>query len=224
MDKHNRIRVAIADDNKLLAQSIREKLEIYEDELEYKYTAFNGRDLLERLKQDNDVDTILMDIEMPELDGIACTEYVDRHYPSIKIIMLTVFDDDDKIFRSIRAGANGYLLKEEPPDVIRDSIRMIMAGGAAMTPVIAAKSLALLRSTPNDVVKTAEAIQESNLLTKRQAEVLEQLSRGLDYKAIAENLFVSPFTVRKHIEHIYEKLQVHNKMQAVQKAQRHKLI
>lgn len=99
-----------------------------------------------------------------------------------------------------------------------------MAGGAAMTPVIAAKSLALLRSTPNDVVKTAEAIQESNLLTKRQAEVLEQLSRGLDYKAIAENLFVSPFTVRKHIEHIYEKLQVHNKMQAVQKAQRHKLI
>ncbi len=217
----NKIRVAIAEDNDLLAASIQEKLELFKEDIRFKFWASNGTELLQMLENDFSVDIILMDIEMPKMDGIQSAEIVRQKYPQIKIIMLTVFDDEDKIFRSIQAGANGYLLKDEPPDKIHEGIRMIMEGGAPMSPVIAAKSLNILR----DPEKYASAEkQESYALTTRQIDVLEQLSQGLDYQEIAKNLYISPATVRKHIENIYEQLQVHNKMQAVQKAQKHRLI
>jgi len=215
-----KIRVAIAEDNNLLACSIQEKLELFSDEVYFKYRAANSRELLEMLRKDHAVDIILMDIEMPGMDGIAGTEIISATYPQIKIIMLTVFDDEDKIFRSIQAGASGYLLKDEPPDKIREGIVSIMQGGAPMSPTIAAKSLELLR---NPKLADRPAAQEVTL-SVRQVEVLEQLSKGLNYLEIAENLFISPATVRKHIENIYDRLQVHNKMEAVNKAQKHRII
>jgi len=221
MSEINKIRVAIAEDNNLLAESIQEKLELFEEDIQFKYRAANSRELLEMLEADHSLDTILMDIEMPEMDGIEGTEAVKKKYPHIKIIMLTVFDDEEKIFRSIQAGANGYLLKDESPDKIHEGIKMIMAGGAPMSPTIAAKSLNLLR---NPELASDLEQKEDFAMTKRQVDVLEQLSLGLDYQQIAENLYISPATVRKHIENIYEKLQVHNKMQAVQKAQQHRII
>ena len=135
--------------------------------------------------------------------------------------MLTVFDDEDRIFKAIQAGAKGYLLKDESPEKIHESIKMIMEGGAPMSPTIAAKSLALLRN-----VKHNPAVSESENfdLSKREIEVLEELSNGLDYNRIAEKLFISPSTVRKHIENIYKKLQVNNKVTAVQKASKHNII
>ncbi|MCK9426080.1 MAG: response regulator transcription factor [Ignavibacteriaceae bacterium] len=216
-----KIKVATAEDNKLLADSIREKLGLFPDDIEFKYRAVNGVDLLKKLNADSSVDTILMDIEMPEMDGIEATHQVSRLFPQIKIIMLTVFDDEDKIFRSIQAGAMGYLLKDETPDTICNGIKEIMEGGAPMSPTIAAKSLALLRN-PNKLIQ--EENQEDYDLTKREIEVLAKLSQGLDYLEISEVLFISPFTVRKHIENIYRKLQVHNKMTAVKKAIQHKII
>jgi DNA-binding NarL/FixJ family response regulator len=216
-----KIKVATAEDNKLLADSIREKLGLFPDDIEFKYRAVNGADLLKRLNADSSVDTILMDIEMPGMDGIEATHQVSRLFPQIKVIMLTVFDDEDKIFRSIQAGAMGYLLKDETPDTICNGIKEIMEGGAPMSPTIAAKSLALLRN-PNKSIQ--EENQEDYDLTKREIEVLAKLSQGLDYLEISEVLFISPFTVRKHIENIYRKLQVHNKMTAVKKAIQHKII
>jgi len=216
-----KIKVAVAEDNNLLADSIREKLELFSDDIEYKYRAVNGADLLKKIEADTEVDAILMDIEMPVMDGIEATQQVSKHFPHIKIIMLTVFDDEDKIFRSIQAGAMGYLLKDEKPDKISDGIKEIMAGGAPMSPAIAAKSLALLRN-PNKFIQ--EEDQDDYDLTKREIEVLNKLSLGLDYLEISEALFISPFTVRKHIENIYRKLQVHNKMMAVKKAIKHKII
>lgn len=216
------VKIAIAEDNNLIAKSIKEKLEFFNEEVEYKYRAKHGNDLVEKLKKDPDIDVILMDIEMPELDGIKTTKVVSEAYPQIKIIMLTVFDDEEKIFNSIQAGASGYLLKDEKPDKIVQAIIMIMEGGAPMSPSIAAKSLELLRN-PKKFDSTTED-SEKYSLSKREVEILEEISKGSEYTKIAEDLFISPKTVRKHIENIYKKLQVHNKIQAVHKAQKHKLI
>ncbi len=216
-----KIKVATAEDNNLLADSIREKLNLFPKDIEYKYRAVNGEDLLKKLNADPSVDTILMDIEMPVMDGIEATQHVSQLFPQIKIIMLTVFDDEDKIFRSIQAGAMGYLLKDETPDKICNGIKEIMDGGAPMSPAIAAKSLRLLRN-PNKLVQDENNAEYD--LTKREIEVLNKLSLGLDYLEISDVLFISPFTVRKHIENIYRKLQVHNKMTAVKKAIQHKII
>lgn len=212
--------MALAEDNDFLAHSIQEKLELFEEDIEFKYRVSNSLELLGMLKKDHCVDVILMDIEMPEMDGITGTDIISRKYPQIKIIILTVFDDEDKIFSAIKAGARGYLLKDEPPEKIHEGIRMVMEGGAPMSSTIAAKTLALLRNPDLSKLPGTEDIR----LTPRQIEVLEQLSKGLNHQEIAENLFISPATVRKHIEHIYEKLHVHNKLEAVIKAQQKRLI
>lgn len=219
----NKIRIAISEDNDLLADSIKEKLEFFSEDVEFRFRAKEGKDLLSKLESDSDVDVILMDIEMPKMDGIQAAKGVSEKYPDVKIIMLTVFDDEEKIFGSIQAGASGYLLKDEKPEKIIDAIKMIMDGGAPMSPTIAAKSLELLRNLKK-FENTSEKSVEDYSLSKREIEVLEEISKGSEYTKIADNLFISPKTVRKHIENIYKKLQVHNKMHAVQKAQKHNLI
>ncbi|MEJ2113826.1 MAG: response regulator transcription factor [Flavobacteriaceae bacterium] len=214
------IKIAIADDNTFLIKAIAEKLSFFSD-LKLKFSALNGSDLLSKLEEDHNLDLILMDIEMPILNGIETTEIVKNKYPQIKIIMLTVFDNDENIFMSIKAGADGYLLKEINAKDLHDGILETLNGGAAMNPSIALKTLKLLRN-PIDIENFQE--QEDIKLTSREIEVLEQLSKGLSYQLIAENLFLSTGTVRKHIENIYKKLQVHNKFEAVQKAKKNKLI
>ncbi len=215
------IKIAIAEDNNFLAQSIEEKLSFFDD-FKFKYRAKNGAELIGKLEDDHNIDVVLMDIQMPEMDGIKATELIKNRYPQIKIIMLTVFDDDENIFNAIKAGADGYLLKEITPDTLHNGICQVLEGGAAMTPSIAAKALNLLRF-PEKITSDKVQVEEISL-TKRETEILEQLAKGLNYQLIAENLFISPPTVRKHIENIYKKLQVHNKMEAVQKAMKHNII
>ena len=213
------IKVAIADDNSFPIKSATEKLSFFED-FTIKMTAVNGEDLLEKLGKNHNIDIILMDIEMPKMNGIEATDIIKQRHPQIKIIMLTVFDNDENIFRSIKAGADGYLLKEVNPNDLRQGILETMNGGATMTPSIAMKTLKLFRNP-----MTFESVPDEDLkLTPREIEVLEQLSKGLKYHLIAENLFLSAGTVRKHIENIYAKLQVHNKLEAIQKAKKNNLI
>lgn len=214
------IKIAIVDDNSFLISTVKEKLSFFDD-LDFKYSAVNGSDLLVKLEGNHHLDLILMDIEMPILNGIETTEIVKQKYPHIKIIMLTVFDNDENIFRSIKAGADGYLLKEINAKDLHDGIIETLNGGAAMNPSIALKTLKLLRN-PLDVENIEE--KEVVTLTPREIEVLEQLSKGLSYNLIAENLILSLGTVRKHIENIYKKLQVHNKIEALQKAKKNNLI
>lgn len=214
------IKIAIADDNSFLINTVKEKLSFFED-LHCKFSAMNGSELLHRLEENHNIDLILMDIEMPVLNGIDTTEIVKQKYPQIKIIMLTTFDNDENIFNAIRAGADGYLLKEINAKDLHDGIVDTLNGGAAMNPSIALKTLKLLR---NPLSIENEKDKEDIQLSKRETDVLEQLSKGLNYKQIAENLFLSPNTVRKHIENIYKKLQVHNKLEAIQKAQKNNLI
>ncbi len=214
------IKIAIADDNTFLIKAVEEKLSFFED-LCVKFTSINGSDLLIKLEDNHNIDLILMDIEMPVLNGIETTEIVKQKYPHIKIIMLTVFDNDEHIFNAIKAGADGYLLKEINAKDLHNGIVETLNGGAAMNPSIAMKTLKLLRN-PLEIENIQE--QEDIKLTCREAEVLEQLSKGLSYNLIADNLILSTGTVRKHIENIYKKLQVHNKLEAVQKAKKNNLI
>lgn len=214
----NSIKIAIAEDNSFLLKSITDKLNIIGGNT-IKFSAENGRILLEKLENYQHIDVLLMDIQMPEMDGIKATEEVKKKYPHIKVIMLTVFDDDENIFKAIQAGANGYLLKETGPAELEKSLDEILEGGAPMTPVIAAKALSLLRQPPQFAQE-----KEENPLSSRENEVLIHLSKGLNYQEIAENLIISPSTVRKHIENIYKKLQVRNKLEAVQKADKNQWI
>ena len=209
-----KIRIAIADDNTFLLKTVAEKLSFFED-LDLRFNALNGEEFLDKLKANNAIDIVLMDIEMPVMNGIAATEAIKKRYPHIKVIMLTVFDNDENIFKAIKAGADGYLLKEIDAKELHDGIVETLNGGAAMTPSIALKTLRLLRN-PIQIDNKKE--KEEVKLSERETEVLEQLSKGLSYTIISENLFLSPSTVRKHIENIYKKLQVHSKIEAVQKA------
>lgn len=214
------IKIAIIDDNSFLIKTTHEKLSFFED-FEIKFTAFDGKNALEKLEKNHNIDLILMDIEMPILNGIEATFIIKNKYPQIKIIMLTVFDNDENIFNAIKAGADGYLLKEVNPKDLHQGILDTITGGATMTPSIAMKTLKLFREPIT--FETSENNENYNLTT-REVEVLEQLSKGLKYNLIAENLFLSSGTIRKHVENIYTKLQVHNKLDAIQKAKKNKLI
>ncbi len=214
------IKTVIVDDNTFLIKAIQEKLSFF-DEIQIKFTALDGSDLLTKISNNHNIDVILMDIDMPVLNGIEATEIIKNKYPHIKVIMLTVFDNDENIFNAIKAGADGYLLKEVEPKTLYEGIIDTLNGGAAMNPSIALKTLKLLRN-PIDLDNKKE--EEIIKLSGREIDVLEQLSKGLNYINIAENLFLSPATVRKHIENIYTKLQVHNKLEAVQKAKKNNLI
>ncbi len=214
------IKIAVVDDNSFLIKATQEKLSFFDD-FEIKFTAFDGQNIVEKLKTTSDVDLILMDIEMPNMNGIEATSIIKSNYPNIKIIMLTVFDNDENIFNAIKAGADGYLLKEVNPKDLQQGILDTINGGATMTPSIAMKTLKLFRKP---IHFEATEVKEEINLTTREIEVLEQLSKGLKYQVIAENLFLSIGTIRKHVENIYYKLQVHNKIEAVQKAKNNQLI
>nr|WP_321231570.1 response regulator transcription factor [uncultured Psychroserpens sp.] len=214
------IKIAIVDDNTFLINTVKEKLSFFDD-FSVKYTAMNGSEFLTKLEENHNLDLVLMDIEMPILNGIETTEIVKNKHPHIKIIMLTTFDNDEHIFNAIKAGADGYLLKEINAKNLHDGIVETLNGGAAMNPSIALKTLKLLR---NPLSIENEKDKEDIKLSNRETEVLEHLSKGLNYIQIADNLILSKGTVRKHIENIYRKLQVHNKLEAVQKAKRNNLI
>lgn len=214
------VKIAIVDDNTFLIKTVQEKLSFF-DNFVIKLTATNGEDLLARLEKNHSLDLILMDIEMPKMNGIDATFLVKQKYPQIKIIMLTVFDNDENIFNAIKAGADGYLLKDINPKDLQQGIIDTINGGATMTPSIAMKTLKLFR---NPIIPDNQANKDEYKLSAREIEVLEQLSKGLKYNAVAENLFLSAGTVRKHVENIYAKLQVCNKIEAIQKAKNNNLI
>lgn len=212
------INIAIAEDNRFALKACLNKLSLHKDFI-VAVTAFNGEELLTKI-QKNRIDFVLMDIQMPGMDGIAATTLLKQQRPEIKVLMLTAFDDDENIFRAIIAGADGYLLKEENAENLKQSILETLSGGAAMSAGIASRVLNLLRNPPE--LKADETSYYG--LTKREIELLNFLKSGLSYEQIASTLFISYGTVRKHIENIYRKLQVKNKMSAIDIAIKSNLI
>jgi DNA-binding NarL/FixJ family response regulator len=177
----------------------------------------NCNNLLKNIEQARP-DVVLMDIEMPGINGIEAVAMIKEAFPEMKILMETIFDDDEKIFNSICAGAEGYILKHTTPAEIMEAIREIYEGGSPMTPSIANRVLKMVKEKPVSPNK------ETFDLSAREKEILTCLIKGMSYKMIADTCFISIETVNVHIKNIYKKLQVHSKSEAVVKALRGKIV
>jgi DNA-binding NarL/FixJ family response regulator len=156
-------------------------------------------------------DVVLMDIQMPLVDGLQGVRIIKEYFPNIHVIMQTVFEDDDKIFDAMRYGASGYILKKTDPRQIIQAIEEVRRGGSPMTPSIATRVLHFFR-------KQHETKPDQYGLSEREKEILQFLVDGMSYKMIAERLDISYNTVNSHIKKIYDKLQVHSVSEAVSKA------
>lgn len=210
-----KIHVAIAEDKARLAAALVADLAL-DPALRVVGDYRDGQALLDGVAAlPNRPDLVLMDIEMPRMDGVAATRALLARYPQVRVVMFTVFEEDARLFDAIRAGAVGYLLKGTDPEALHRFIREALDGGAPMSPTMASKALRLLRT--GQVSTDGPAAPDVEPLTAREQEVLEQLASGLTYRQAAENLFVSEGTIRKHVEHLYRKLRVDNKTTAVVK-------
>jgi DNA-binding NarL/FixJ family response regulator len=169
----------------------------------------SGEEALKHLPQDNP-DVILMDINLGDVDGIECVRQLMALMPQAQVLMLTVFDDTEKIFRALAAGASGYLLKRQSPKKLLEAIEEVCAGGSPMSAPIARKVVQSFKANQAHVNKAAELSPQENA-------VLAGLAEGLVYKQIADQLGVSIHTVRNYIRRIYEKLHVHTRTEAVAK-------
>lgn len=170
-------------------------------------TCSSGEEALRKLPQEK-VDVVLMDIQLPRMSGIACTARLKPLLPATQILILTVSADSDTVFRALEAGADGYLLKRSSPAELEAAVLDVIKGGVPMTSEIARRVIASFRRTtvPHD---------ETTRLTPREEEILTLLARGFVTKEIASKLGVSYETVRDHLKHIYEKLHVHSRGEAV---------
>jgi DNA-binding NarL/FixJ family response regulator len=200
------IRVAIVEDN----QTLRTSLESLFNRTEGMRCITTMNNLLNVISEVGAArpDIILMDIGLPNISGIEGVRTVKTHFPTIQVLMFTVFDEDDKIFDAIRAGASGYLLKKTPPAEIVQAIFDLYHGGAPMTASIARRVLQSFQATPQSLIADYQ-------LTPRENEILHTLVDGLSYKKIADKYCVSISTIRTHICNIYSKLHVNSKAEAV---------
>jgi DNA-binding NarL/FixJ family response regulator len=204
------IRIAVFDDN----QPRRELLQILLDSAEG-FTCTGAyedcRDVLRHIAGDPP-DVVLMDIDMPHVNGIEGLALIKQHFPQVKVLMQTIFEDENKIFNAIMAGADGYILKKASPLKLLDGIREVMEGGAPMTPVVAKQVLQLFNNKNKSISKNDFA------LTPREMEIISLLVEGYSYKMIAGKCNVTYATVNTHISSIYHKLQVSSGTEAVAKA------
>ncbi len=209
-------RVIVFDDNKDRRESL-ELLINTREEMQCVGTFENALNAVEKIMI-SEPDVILMDIDMPEINGIEAVRAIRRGFPKVHIIMQTVFEDEEKITSAISAGADGYILKKTSPSKLIDGIEEVLEGGAPMTPSVAKLVLKFFQS--QHMPQTSEA----SPLSEREKEVLSLLVKGNSYKMIADYCKISPFTVNAHIRKIYEKLQVHSVAEAVSKAIMQKLV
>lgn len=208
------IKIAVYDDSLARRESLQAFMQL-SSEYEFVGSFENCKNIIQDINETNP-DLILMDIEMPLLDGISGVKLLKQHFPDIKVIMQTAFDDDEKIIAAMQAGAEGYLLKNAGILQIAQSIDEVMKGGAVMTPSVALKVMRFFN-------QNASTINQYNLSPK-ETEVLSFLSIGSSYKMVADKMGISYFTVNNHVKKIYEKLQVHSVSEAVSIAHKNGLV
>lgn len=211
------IYIVIVDDNRDIRSTLRDKFNSIPD-FEVLFTAENGKDFLTKMKEARnkiEPDVVLMDIDMPVMGGIEAVAESKLRFPKTRYLMLTIFDEDEKIFNAIKAGADGYLLKDEPVEKIKDAINSMMIGESApLSPSIARKVLNLLTNSEQKFSKQEQKESNEYNLTGREKEILTLLVEGLEYKEIASQLGLSPNTIRNMVTKIYDKLHVNSRMQA----------
>ncbi len=212
MDK---ISLGIIDDNIKIADQLVQKLGFVE-EVEIWFVVHSGRESIEWMQRETEhPDILLMDISMPGMDGIETTFRIRQAYPEQRVLMLTVFEDEENIFRAMQAGATGYLLKDEKLDRMLLAFREILEGGVPMSPAVASRALNMMISGYKPDSKLLVKTHEEEKLSKRETEILELLAKGLLNKEVAAQLFISDATVKKHIENIYAKLQLRSRVELV---------
>ncbi|MBB6328242.1 DNA-binding NarL/FixJ family response regulator [Algoriphagus iocasae] len=208
-------KVLVYDDNEMLRSSIRFLVES-EPEMDLVASLPNAQSVEQDIVQYKP-DVILMDIDMPLVNGVQAVARIRKIEEDLPVIMLTVFEDNENIFNAIYAGASGYILKRHLSEEIAYAIRTVLNGGAPMTGSVAKKVLKMLPRA-----KSQE--QEKSNLTEKETKILELLVHGFSYKMIASEIFISIDTVRFHIKKIYEKLHVHSATEAVSKALKNRLV
>ncbi len=219
MSMSKAVKIGLVDDKAVNRSSVSDKIKQFED-LDFCFIAVNGNDCLEQLKGlpfEKMPQVVFMDLEMPEMDGVETISIARLLYPEIYFVVLTVFDDEDKIFEAIKAGAHGYLLKDESAIALHNAITNVVEnGGAPMSAAIARKSFEMLgRAQMLTETKPENNHLFDTMLTEREREILLQTINGLDAKRIASMLDISVLTIRKHIANIYQKLHVNSKAQII---------
>jgi DNA-binding NarL/FixJ family response regulator len=209
-------KIMIFDDNKSRREGLEMLINLSEN-LVCVGSFSDCREVLQRIDEANP-DVVLMDIDMPYVNGIEGVRLIRTKHQTLKILMQTIFEDDDKIFDSICAGADGYILKKASLSDLMNAIEMVCEGGAPMTPSIARKVLALMQQ------KNKSTSTEQFHLTQREQQILALLVEGFSYKMIADRCQISRPTVNSHISHIFEKLHVNSGTEAVAKAIHNKIV
>jgi two-component system response regulator DegU len=217
MVKNMGIKVVIADDHSLVRQGLRRYLEMAGD-IEVLGEASNGYEVIKLLETGvSEPDIVLLDIRMPEMDGLETARKIQQKWPLIGVIMLTAYDDRQFVVEAVRAGARGYVLKARDAEHLIQTVRLVAGGNMVIDPQLVV-ALAEELSSAKDRDRKAET------LTARELEVLQLLAFGHTNKDIAERLFISPDTVKTHLEHIFEKLGATDRTAAVAEALRRRLI
>ncbi len=209
------IKVSIYDDNRDRRESLKTLISLQPD-MDCAGIYRNCTHVWEDMEE-SAPDVVLMDIDMPEMSGIEGVKLIRKKYPDVKVIMQTVFDDTDKIFAAIEAGADGYFLKTTPTQKIIDGIKEVMEGGAPMTATVARKVLAKFQQPKRTETEVFE-------LNEAERMVLNHLVNGLSYKMIAAEMQTSYAMVNLHIKRIYKKLQVHSATEAISKAIKNRVV
>ncbi|HEX5024905.1 MAG TPA: response regulator transcription factor [Agriterribacter sp.] len=209
------VSIVIYEDNVTLRESLSNFLELTGEYIVLA-TYPDGTRVIEEIKE-HQPDVILMDIDMPGVNGIEAVKRIREFNTTVQIIILTVFDDNTHVFEAMYAGANGYLLKKYVSDKLFHSIREVLEGGAPMSPSIARMVISNMQERGRPAAKEYQ-------LTFREKEILQLLSKGNSFKLIAAELFISLDTVRTHIKHIYDKLHVRSQGEAISKAINEKLV
>jgi DNA-binding NarL/FixJ family response regulator len=207
-----KIPVAIVEDNNDIRAALEQIIEM-SDYCELAGSCVSGEEALVKLPILN-AKVVLMDIGLGGISGIEVVRELKITHPEILFMMCTIYEDDEQIFEALSAGANGYILKKTPPGKLLEGIQELMEGGSPMSSQIARKVVAAFQNKKSDKFSNESAL---DVLSRREKEILESLSRGLLYKEISDALFISTETVRKHVYHIYEKLHVNNRVEAVNK-------
>jgi len=210
MKTNSVIKVSIVEDDTLILSSLRQIIHTSEGfTVASSYT--NAEEAIAEIENIKP-DVLLLDIDLPGISGVKALSKLKKHLPELNIIMLTIHEESELVFSSLEKGAIGYLLKSNNPNLILQGIREVYQGGSPMSPSIARKII------------TSFQPEKDNLLTKRELEILQELSIGANNKKIAEDLFISTNTVKAHIKNIYKKLHVHSRAEAVSKAIKKRMI
>lgn len=214
------INIGIIEDQQKIIERLKQRLAFF-DEINILFTANNGEQALKELKKREKPAmpaVLLMDIEMPGKSGIELTAIIKQQFPEVDILIQTVFENEDKIFASIQAGASGYLLKDDPIQKYVDAIYELVDGKAALSPLIASKLIKFIKTSQQTKADKAKEAQEQFSLTNREIDILRGIVDDLTEIQIGEKLFISHHTVRTHIKNIYKKLHVHSRASVVRLA------